>query len=330
MSVFNQLLVNKGVNTYKGKALFRGAIMNSGTIYRAAPTDSKKAQGIFDAVVKAAGCSHSPCSSDRGYDPVECLRKVSVDKLTSAMNSVPNFMTVRGNDLAYIPRPDPTDDFFPVSPEVAVANGHFAKVPVIAGNQQDEAALFSLMQRGVVNLTSTLVDYMHSWFADTSRSLVADLIATYPDDPAAGLPADTGSQWEMYPQFKRLAAVQSDLTFIMTRREALTSLSKKVPTWSYLSTYLHGFPVFGTWHISDIPTQFENVTQFAGNVTDTAYLSFVNHLDPNGRGNTWWPKWDATNLRLMNFSASATEVIKDNFRWKSYEFFKQHSTQLRQ
>ncbi|KAJ5602261.1 hypothetical protein N7510_011795, partial [Penicillium lagena] len=330
ISVFNQLLINKGNNIYKGKPLFHGAIMNSGSIFRAAPSNSTKAQRVFDTLIKAAGCGHNGCASSHTYNPMECLRKISHNELVSAMNSLPDFMSNRSNDLAYLPRPDPTNDFFSVSPEVAVALGQFARVPVILGNQQDEAALFSLSQRDFINSTSTLVEYMHSWFVGASQDLVADLVATYPDDPAAGLPADTGSEWEMYPQFKRLAAIQSDLTFIMTRREALSHLATRVPTWSYLSTYLHGFPVFGTWHISDIPTQFENITQFAGNVTDTAYINFVNHLNPNGKGYTWWPEWDNENLRMINFSASTTEVIKDDFRWESYEFWKKHTTKLRQ
>lgn len=199
MSILNQLIINKGDNTYKGKPLFHGAIMNSGSILRTAPTNSTKAQRVFDTFIAAAGCGHNGRSSGHAYNPVECLRKISLKELVSAMNSLPDFMTDRSSDFAYLPRPDPTDDFFSVSPEVAVAQGQFARVPVILGNQQDEAALFSLPQHDLINSTSTLVDYMHSWFVGTSRDLVADLVATYPDDPAAGLPADTGSEWEMYP-----------------------------------------------------------------------------------------------------------------------------------
>jgi hypothetical protein len=46
-----------GDNTYKGKPLFRAGLMDSGSVIPADPVDGVKGQGIYDAVVKAAGCS---------------------------------------------------------------------------------------------------------------------------------------------------------------------------------------------------------------------------------------------------------------------------------
>lgn len=307
--------------------------MNSGTIIRSLGTTSKKAQQAFNDFCTAAGC---PTELAQNGQVLDCLRKISFDKFVSAMNSLPNFMTRRSNDLAYLPRPDLSDSFFSVSPEVAIADGRFARVPVIMGNQQDEATVFSVDKGDLVNSTETLIDYMASWLPETDRSLVADLVKTYPDDPAAGLPANTGSQWELYPQYKRLSAIQTDLTFLMGRREALSHMASKVPAWSYLSTYMHDFPQFGTYHISDLDTQFSlKVNEFAGNQMDAAYIHFVHHQDPNGRSNghgcqPHWPKWSNKNLAMANFGASNVTIMRDDFRWESYEFWKKHSTQLRQ
>lgn len=44
ISVFDQMALYNGDNTYKGKALFRGAIMNSGSIVLADPVDCPKAE----------------------------------------------------------------------------------------------------------------------------------------------------------------------------------------------------------------------------------------------------------------------------------------------
>lgn len=49
-SVFNQMSLYSGNNTYNGKALFRGAIMNSGTFLAADAIDDPKAQGVYDTV----------------------------------------------------------------------------------------------------------------------------------------------------------------------------------------------------------------------------------------------------------------------------------------
>lgn len=321
------MLANSGNHHYNGKPLFRGAIMNSGTIVRTQNATCSKAQDVFDAVATASGCNPA------NKDVLDCLRQAPFEVFNKAMNSVANFMTERSNDLAYLPRPDGSNALFSEYPEVSIAKGTYARVPVIMGNQQDEATVFAIAQRDIVNSTETLVDFFHSWLPYTDRTLIEQLVATYPDDPAAGLPTNTGSQFELYPQFKRNAAIQSDLTFIMGRREALSHMSHKIPTWSYLSTYLHDLPQFGTYHISDLATQFSlKVNKYAGEKIDAAYINFVNHLNPNGQdcAAKWWPKWDNERLQMVNFGNDSVRITKDDFRWESYEFWKKHGHQLRQ
>lgn len=336
----DQLLVNGGDHTYHGKPLFHGAIMNSGGIIRTLDAKSTKAQDVFDRVAKAAGCPPSSYSTN----VLDCLRKVPVGIMTAAMNSEPDFMTSRSNDVSYVRRPDPSSSFYPEFAEVAVAKGHFAKVPFISGNMQDEATIFTPSRRDVVSSTETLVDYISSWFPLTPRPLISDLVATYPDDPAAGLPANTGGLYELYPQSKRLAAIDSDLSFILARREALTSMVRHysagyaAPIWSYLATYLEGNPWWGSHHTADVGAQFNprGAMEFAGNAMNEAYIRFVNHGNPNGGGKygaetaPHWPRWDEEELQMANFSATEVGVTRDDFRWESYEFWKEHSTKLRQ
>lgn len=59
ISVLDQMALYDGDHTYKGKALFRGGIMNSGSIVPADPIDGPKGQDVYDTVVAAAGCSVS-------------------------------------------------------------------------------------------------------------------------------------------------------------------------------------------------------------------------------------------------------------------------------
>jgi carboxylesterase type B len=50
ISVLDQMALYDGDHTYKGKPLFRAAIMNSGSIVPADPVDGAKGQAIYDTV----------------------------------------------------------------------------------------------------------------------------------------------------------------------------------------------------------------------------------------------------------------------------------------
>jgi triacylglycerol lipase len=52
--VFDQMILFNGSAIYKGKPLFHGATMDSGSVTPVEPNDSPRAQEINKAVVKAA------------------------------------------------------------------------------------------------------------------------------------------------------------------------------------------------------------------------------------------------------------------------------------
>lgn len=55
ISVFDQTIINGGDNTYNGKALFRGAIMDSESLAPATNVSSAKPQAIYNQVAEVAG-----------------------------------------------------------------------------------------------------------------------------------------------------------------------------------------------------------------------------------------------------------------------------------
>jgi carboxylesterase type B len=69
ISIFDQMIMFNGNISYKGKPLFRGAIMDSGSAVPTDNVDCAKAQAIYDAVVSKAGCSGTA-------DTLNCLRDV--------------------------------------------------------------------------------------------------------------------------------------------------------------------------------------------------------------------------------------------------------------
>jgi len=152
----------------------------------------------------------------------------------------------------------------------------------------------------------------------------------YPSSPAAGSPFGTGLANEIYPQYKRLAALIGDLTFTLTRRGFLSSLSTKYPhvrSYSYLNTYLYNTSSLGTSHGSDIAEIFGSAaTDPVSNTIQSYYLSFVGTTDPNEEGRMEWPLWNAglcgggeCKHLLMNFTkGGGASLLEDSFRNESY------------
>ncbi len=314
--------------------MFRGAIMNSGAVTPADPVTAPQAQTIYDTVVENAGCSGAA-------DTLECLRSKDYTTFLNAANSVPGIFSYRSLDLSYLPRPDPGDNFFSQSPEVSLSNGKFTKVPIIIGDQEDEGTLFSLVQSNITT-NAELITYLASYFPNSPNAVqvVTGLVANYPDQALAGQPAGspfgTGALYNIYPQFKRLAAILGDITFTLARRNYLNVVSSQVKSWSYLNSYLQGLPVLGTLHGSDILYDYGTLgeLQEPTQTTQTYYINFINHLDPNGQsGGTSslinWPQYTTASPSLVNFRKATNVIIQDTFRLKASKYLGTKGSQLR-
>jgi len=311
ISVFNQMALYGGNNTYKGSKLFRAGIMNSGGIVPADKVDCPRCQDVYDKVVDTAGCS----SAD---DTLQCLRDADYDTFLHAANSVPGILSFTSVALSYVPRPDGV--VLPDSPDRLALNGHYAAVPMIIGDQEDEGTLFSLFQS---NLTTEndLINYLSDvFFHDAPREIVAELVGTYSPAIQDGSPFRTGLLNNPYPQFKRLAAILGDVVFTLTRRvflEGTSLVNPDVPSWSYLASYDYGTPILGTFHGSDILQVFYGILpNYASMSIHSYYLSFLYNMDPNvGTPKTFpkWPQWKEKK-QLMNFYNAFSNIITDDFR----------------
>lgn len=315
ISVFDQMALYDGDINYKGKPLFRAGIMNSGSIIPADVVDCPKGQIVYDTVVASAGCSSAS-------DTLECLREVPYETLLNATNSVPGLLSYTSVALSYLPRPDGT--VLTASPEVLVAEGKYAQVPFIIGDEEDEGTIFALFQSNITTtaeLTTYLLDF---FFHDATEAQIEALIATYPDTTTDGSPFRTGILWDWYPQYKRIAALLGDLTFTLTRRAFLSianSVYPSVPSWSYLSSFDYGTPFLGTFHGSDILQVFFGIyPDYASASFKSYYLSFVYTMDPNnGSSYMEWPQWSTSN-ELLNTYATGALLISDDFRSDAYDF----------
>lgn len=324
ISVFDQIALFNGDNTYKGSPLFRSGIMNSGSIVPADPVDCPKGQAVYQHVVDQAGCSNAT-------DTLECLRGLDYTKFLNAANSFPSITSYNSVSLPYLPRPD--GKVLTDSPEHLVTSGRYASVPFIIGDQEDEGTIFSLAQHNI-STTQELVDYLETiFFFDATRAELEELVSTYPDNATDGSPFRTGAYNNWYPQYKRIAALLGDLTFTITRRAFLNmaqQVKPHVPFWSYLSSYDYGTPILGTFHGSDIAQVFYGQPpNYAANAFHSYYLSFIYDQDPNSRAKAYmeWPQW-AQNRTLMQFFQDHGALLADDFRQDSYNFISTHTHAL--
>ena len=326
ISVFDQMALYGGNASYNNKPLFRGAIMNSGSMAPADPVDSPKAQAIYNHVVDRAGCAND-------QDTLVCLRKADYDTFLDAANSFPSLLSYASVASSYTPRPD--GKALPDSPEVLAADGRYYAVPMIIGDQEDEGTVFALFQSNI-STTTELATYLHDYFFPSATvEELTTLVNTYSPDKSEGSPFRTGDTNEWYPGFKRLAAILGDLIFTLTRRGFLgltAAANPDVPSWSYLASYDHGTPILGTFHGSDIIQVFYG--QFPNNAarsSRTYYYNFLYNLDPNVGVTDYaeWPEWK-TGRELMWFeNANENSLLADDFRAGSAQWIADNASRLR-
>ena len=84
MSVALQMLYNNG----DPEGLFRAAFMESGSPLPTGFVDNPLSQATFDQFVANTGCSASE-------EPIACLRNVSTDVFTQAVNEAPSLSDLK-------------------------------------------------------------------------------------------------------------------------------------------------------------------------------------------------------------------------------------------
>ena len=319
ISCLDQMILYGGDVDYKGKPLFRGAIMNSGSVVPADPVDTEKGQAIYDAVVLKAGCA----SSD---DTLACLRELDYETFLEASNSVPGILSYNSVALSYLPRPD--GKVIPDSPEILAATGRYHAVPMIIGDQEDEGTLFALFQPNLTK-TADVVSYLSKlFFPGATTTQLTTLVNLYPSDLSSGSPFRTGIFNQLYPGYKRLAAILGDLVFTLTRRvflETTKAVNPSVPAWSYLSSYDYGTPILGTLHGSDLLQIFFGLwPNNAMRSCRTYYFNFLYNLDPNKGVTKYanWPEWGTSGELMWFKTANTNSILKDDFRGEAFEWIK--------
>ncbi|KAI9452781.1 carotenoid ester lipase precursor [Lactarius psammicola] len=254
ISVSLHMLTNNG----NQEGLFRGAIMQSGGPIPVG--DIENGQEYYDLMVEETGCRNVT-------DTLACLRRVPYSTFKYAMDKSPDFMAYQGLVLAWLPRVDGI--FLTEPPQHAVVRGHVSNVPMITGNCDDEATLFTF---STSNLTTTahVKDYLKRHMMPRAKDSEIDLLLNYyPNDLRAGSPFDTGIKNCFYTG---LASSQS---------------------WAFVFKRGKSVPFIGSAHATDLLGSILASDIVLGELRDYV-IRFVNDLDPNGKPGLGipWPQWD--------------------------------------
>nr|ABI13535.1 lipase [Geotrichum candidum] len=309
MSVGHQLIAYGGDNTYNGKPLFHSAILQSGGPLPYYDSTSVGPEKAYNRFAEYAGCDTT--ASD--VDILQCLRSKSSQVLHDAQNSydLKDLFGLLPEFLGFGPRPD--GDILPGSAFELYRSGRYAKVPYITGNQEDEGTVLA-----PVALNATTTPHVKKWlqyiFNQASDSSIERVLELYPQTLSEGSPFRTGILNALTPQFKRVAAILSDLLFQSPRRIMLNA-TKDVNRWTYISTHLHNLvPFLGTFHGNELVIQF-NVNVGPADSYLRYFISFANHHDPNvGTNLLTWNKYTDEGKEMLEIKMFDNSMRTDDFR----------------
>ncbi|KAJ7236114.1 carotenoid ester lipase precursor [Mycena rebaudengoi] len=300
-------------NKRKTSDLFRGAFMLSGSLIPAhTQADGQK---YYDQLVATTNCTAA-------RNTLDCLRGVPYEALLASVNQTPDLFSYLGMSLLWSPSID--GDIVVRNPIESVSRGAYAKIPLLAGDDDDEGTFFAF---GSTNVTTDndFADYLRAVsLPRASAAQISRLATLYPQDPAQGSPFGSGNDNAITPEFKRIAAFQGDFVFQAPRRFFLQHVSKTQNTWSWLNKRGKASPIVGAFHTAVLPSFFG--TAPSDNVALNALINFINTLDPNrsasrlqSTSGVVWPNYQTPSAdgptSLLTFSDPLlVNITADTFR----------------
>ncbi|OJD30016.1 extracellular lipase [Diplodia corticola] len=230
--------------TYGGRTdgLFHRSIQESGSAATAWYNGSEWYQPIYNKIVDQVNCSSA-------VDTLACLRTVPYATLYPFMNS-----SIVGGPGFY---PTVDGDIMPAYPTELLHAGRFAHLPHLYGTNSDEGS-DNAPADGSINTSADLRHFLlHRTGFGFPPAAVDRILALYPDDPAAGIPLDTGPA--RFPalgwQYKRAAAIVGDVFYHAPRLDDARHYARWSP-----DTYVYRF----------------NTRAFVQNATTTENATYLN------------------------------------------------------
>ncbi|KAL1679332.1 Alpha/Beta hydrolase protein [Schizophyllum commune] len=278
----------------------RSAVFMSGYAGTTIPKPASANQPSWDSFSSLVGCT----STSGGV--LDCLRGADSEAVMDAVRQV-----VPKTTFNWWPALDGANGLIPDLPSNIWAAGGYTQVPSIAGAHLDDGTWFAPTQVSNETLVRLLLQTLLSppvdgHTDDELQSMIDEILALYPDDPALGSPYNTGNEtFGLSSTYKRVSAILGDDMFHSQRRLfQQTSTKAGVPTL-------------------DVQYMFHNLTSAAPEssvrlseqVIDY-WLSFVTSLNPNdglGVDRPHWPVY-SENETIMQLNGANLTAIPDDYR----------------
>lgn len=262
-------------------------------------------------------------------DQLQCLRETPYDIFNAAQQDLFFFMVADG-------------DFIPMVGGRGKKLGLFHKIALMTGGGIDEGDSF-----GVAGC-NTEADIITHGLQQGSGYTISNktwetIFKLYPDDPAAGIPAFTGT--ERFAShgymFKRQNVISGDVVFNSNSRQDARVMSAAgmpvykyqfaTPSWTSADSAPAAY--LGAGHVTNQPFSFNTPDNFTlpwcgpgearanlREMTSAMTVSFIATLDPNKHGQkyTYWPAYNERK-NGVNF------VFRDNGSWAEDDTFRKEA-----
>ncbi|KAJ7766330.1 extracellular triacylglycerol lipase precursor [Mycena maculata] len=309
--------------------LARAAIFESGSQATVALFTPERREVDWENFVGNVASCASLATSGNTFS---CLQNAST---TEIFEGILASIAEATEEFPWDPVIDGPGGLIPDLPSVLFRRRQFARLPFMAGTNLDEGTLFTPttinstqeIQESFVTMSSPSIS-----LATLQESVLA-LLQLYPDIPALGSPFNTGNDtFGLSPQYKRAAAIGTDLDFLSQRRLWIeTAANAGVPTFAYLFTQPQPelSPALGVEHGSEIlfvygaPNDTAPSSIALSRIMTDYWVSFATSLTPNdglGVPRPEWTQFTPKNQAVIQLNGVNLTMIPDDFRAEQTNF----------
>ncbi|KAL7004563.1 hypothetical protein EMMF5_005901 [Cystobasidiomycetes sp. EMM_F5] len=285
--------------------LFRASIVDSGTSVSGSKSFVNATLTGWNQFLNRTGCS----------DDLACLRNISFASIYTAANGTGPFSVIDG-------------DFLQDSTTVLIQQGKYVKLPLMLGNNLDEATEGLNAPFGI-QTDQDFINAISGSLGSPSNATIQTFLQAYPNNNSLGCPFNTGpNPLPTGAQDKRIRCAPS----LGSLHTAITSF--KYPrmdplTWAWL-TFTRSpmyVLVFGIMNQTVRNPMSQRPADLAlSRQMQSYWINFVVNGDPNiggGTNGTIWPNY-GNNSQAIQFQNDATVAITDNFRNSSISVYTQY------
>ncbi|KAJ7858463.1 extracellular triacylglycerol lipase precursor [Mycena leptocephala] len=314
------------------RQLARAAILESGSQATAALFTPERREVDWQNFVSGVASCASTATSGSTFG---CLRNANTTEIFAGLSAA---LAEATELFPWDPVIDGPGGLIPDLPSVLFKRGQFARLPFIAGTNQDEGTIFTST---TINSTEALTELTISLVSPsvspaTLNSSIQTLLQLYPDIPALVLNA---AQRYVRDCFQLLInhtiklLTDGDMSFHSQRRFWMeTAASAGVPTFGYLFTQPQPtlpLPLVVLSHGSEIayvygaPADTSASAVLISRIMTDYWVSFATSLTPNdglGIPRPEWAQFTPKNQAVIQLNGANLTMIPDNFRAEQMAF----------